>query len=73
MRAVFQNADRALTPGLFVRLQMPGRAAGTGVLIRDEAVGTEHGNQFAEHLEDNAADILNPDRRQLLGAVAMSG
>jgi membrane fusion protein, multidrug efflux system len=46
VRAVFQNADRALTPGLFVRLQMPGRGAGTGVLIRDEAVGTDLDKRF---------------------------
>ena len=46
VRAVFQNADRALTPGLFVRLQMPGRGAGTSVLIRDEAVGTDLDKRF---------------------------
>jgi membrane fusion protein, multidrug efflux system len=46
VRAVFQNADRALTPGLFVRLQLPGRDAGTGVLIRDEAVGTDLDKRF---------------------------
>jgi RND family efflux transporter MFP subunit len=46
VRAVFQNTDRALTPGLFVRLQIPGRAAGVGVLIRDEAVGTDLDKRF---------------------------
>ena len=46
VRAVLQNKDRALTPGLFVRLQIPGRNAGTGVLIRDEAVGTDLDKRF---------------------------
>jgi multidrug efflux system membrane fusion protein len=40
-RAVFANADNALTPGLFVRLRVPGKAAYNGVLVRDEAVGTD--------------------------------
>jgi membrane fusion protein, multidrug efflux system len=46
VRAVFPNKDRALTPGLFVRLQMPGRDAAPGVLIRDEAVGTDLDKRF---------------------------
>lgn len=41
IRAVFDNADGALTPGLFVRLRMPGRRAYPAVLIEDRAVGTD--------------------------------
>jgi membrane fusion protein, multidrug efflux system len=40
-RAVFQNHDRGLTPGLFVRLRLPGSGAAQGVLIQDRAVGTD--------------------------------
>jgi membrane fusion protein, multidrug efflux system len=40
-RAVFANASNALTPGLFVRLRVPGKAAYNGVLVRDEAIGTD--------------------------------
>jgi membrane fusion protein, multidrug efflux system len=46
VRAVFSNPDGALAPGLFVRLQLPGRAAGTGVLVRDEAIGTDLDKRF---------------------------
>jgi multidrug efflux system membrane fusion protein len=45
-RAVFRNADRALTPGLFVRLQLPGGARHRGVLIQDTAVGTDLDKRF---------------------------
>jgi multidrug efflux system membrane fusion protein len=40
-RAVFRNEDRSLTPGLFVRLQVPGRGTYRGVLIEDRAIGTD--------------------------------
>jgi multidrug efflux pump subunit AcrA (membrane-fusion protein) len=36
VRARFSNPDGALTPGLFVRIRLPGRDAGAGVLVRDE-------------------------------------
>ncbi len=40
-RAVFRNPDRRLTPGLFVRLRLPGTASYPGVLVQDRAVGTD--------------------------------
>ncbi|MFL5337786.1 MAG: efflux RND transporter periplasmic adaptor subunit [Geminicoccaceae bacterium] len=40
-RAVFRNTDRRLTPGLFVRLRLPGTASYRGVLVEDRAVGTD--------------------------------
>ncbi len=40
-RAMFQNANRRLTPGLFVRLRLPGTASYQGVLVADRAVGTD--------------------------------
>jgi multidrug efflux system membrane fusion protein len=45
-RAIFRNTDRALTPGLFVRLRMPGRSQYRGVLIQDRAVGTDLDKRF---------------------------
>ncbi len=45
-RAIFDNADRSLTPGLFVRLRVPGRGAYRGVLIQDRAVGTDLDKRF---------------------------
>ena len=45
-RAVFRNADLSLTPGLFVRLRLPGTASYGGVLIQDRAVGTDLDKRF---------------------------
>jgi RND family efflux transporter MFP subunit len=45
-RAVFRNADRGLTPGLFVRLRLPGTGTYRGVLIQDRAVGTDLDKRF---------------------------
>lgn len=46
VRAVFANADGALTPGLFVRLRMPRHGTYAGVLIQDRAVGTDLDKRF---------------------------
>jgi RND family efflux transporter MFP subunit len=45
-RAVFRNADRTLMPGLFVRLQLPGKRTYRGLLIQDRAVGTDLDKRF---------------------------
>src|SRR5687767_14844761 len=45
-RAIFRNTDRELTPGLFVRLRLPGTAAYQGVLVEDRAVGTDLDRRF---------------------------
>jgi multidrug efflux system membrane fusion protein len=45
-RAVFRNPDRRLTPGLFVRLRLPGTASYRGVLVEDRAVGTDLDRRF---------------------------
>jgi multidrug efflux system membrane fusion protein len=45
-RAVFHNPDHRLTPGLFVRLRLPGTAKYQGVLVEDRAVGTDLDRRF---------------------------
>jgi multidrug efflux system membrane fusion protein len=45
-RAVFRNADQRLTPGLFVRLRLPGTVSYQGVLVEDRAVGTDLDRRF---------------------------
>jgi multidrug efflux system membrane fusion protein len=45
-RAVFRNPDRRLTPGLFVRLRLPGTVSYEGVLVEDRAVGTDLDRRF---------------------------
>jgi multidrug efflux system membrane fusion protein len=48
MRAVLRNADAALTPGLFARVQVGAETAGKGeaVLINDTAVGTDQNRKY---------------------------
>jgi multidrug efflux system membrane fusion protein len=45
-RAVFRNTDGQLTPGLFVRLRLAGKASYRGLLIQDRAVGTDLSKKF---------------------------
>jgi RND family efflux transporter MFP subunit len=45
-RALFRNPGGDLTPGLFVRLLLPGSNAYRGVLIQDRAVGTDLDKRF---------------------------
>ena len=40
-RAVFRNRDSKLTPGSFVRLQLPGGAPSRALLVQDRAIGTD--------------------------------
>ena len=46
VRALFRNRDRSLTPGLFVRLQLPGVGGYRAVLIQDRAIGTDLDKRF---------------------------
>jgi membrane fusion protein, multidrug efflux system len=64
-RAIFRNGDRALTPGLFVRLRVPSGAAQPGVLIQDRAVGTDLDKRFvlvvpADHVVQYRIVTLGP-------------
>jgi multidrug efflux system membrane fusion protein len=45
-RAVFDNPGHVLTPGLFVRLRIPGTANYDGLLVRDSAIGTDLDKRF---------------------------
>jgi membrane fusion protein, multidrug efflux system len=45
-RGLFRNADRSLTPGLFVRLQLPGRSAYRGLRVQERAIGTDLDKRF---------------------------
>jgi multidrug efflux system membrane fusion protein len=45
-RAVFRNPDRRLTPGLFVRLRLPGTVSYPAVLVEDRAIGTDLDRRF---------------------------
>jgi membrane fusion protein, multidrug efflux system len=45
-RAVFDNSKGEYTPGLYARLKLVGSATYSGILIKDEAVGTDLGKKF---------------------------
>ncbi len=45
-RALIDNADGFLTPGLFVRVQIKGRGPFTTLLIPDEAIGNDQSKKF---------------------------
>jgi membrane fusion protein, multidrug efflux system len=45
-RATFRNKEGALTPGLFIRLRLPGTESYEGLLIQDRAVGTDLDKRF---------------------------
>jgi RND family efflux transporter MFP subunit len=45
-RAIIDNSDGLLTPGLFVRVQLKGRGPYSALLIPDEAIGTDQSKRF---------------------------
>jgi RND family efflux transporter MFP subunit len=55
-RAVFPNADGALTPGMFGRIQVPAGPPSETVLVPEVAIGTEQVRKFVLVVgEDNVA------------------
>jgi multidrug efflux system membrane fusion protein len=46
LRALFENKDNALTPGLFARLQLVLPKSEEAILIEERAVGTDLGKKF---------------------------
>ncbi|MFY0728865.1 multidrug efflux RND transporter periplasmic adaptor subunit MexE [Pseudomonas sp. NFX15] len=61
-RAVFDNADGQYTPGLYARLKLVGSAPYAGLLIKDEAVGTDLGKKFVLVIDqDNKAVYRSVD------------
>jgi RND family efflux transporter MFP subunit len=45
-RALVDNSEGLLTPGLFVRVQLKGRGPYSALLIPDEAIGTDQSKRF---------------------------
>jgi multidrug efflux pump subunit AcrA (membrane-fusion protein) len=45
MRGVFQNTNRILTPGLFVRIRVPGSDTYSALLVADRAISTDQGQK----------------------------
>lgn len=56
VRAIFQNADKSLIPGLFVRIHMSGAGSEKAILITERAIGTDQNKKFVLVVgEDNKA------------------
>lgn len=54
-RAVFDNKDNTLTPGLFGRISIAGSRAYQGILIPDEALGTDQDRRIVY--------VVGPDKK----------
>lgn len=59
-RAVFDNPNGELTPGLFVRLRLSGRGHYRGLLIQDRAVGTDLGKRFVYVVDEQGEVEYRP-------------
>jgi multidrug efflux system membrane fusion protein len=46
MRAVFENKDNFLTPGLFARVRVPGSQPYQGMLLPDSAINTDQSQKY---------------------------
>jgi multidrug efflux system membrane fusion protein len=62
-RATFRNKEGDLTPGLFVRLRLPGTGSYQGLLIQDRAVGTD--------LDKRYVLVVGADRKVAYRAVTL--
>jgi RND family efflux transporter MFP subunit len=57
LRGRFDNADRALAPGMFVRIRLPIGEPYDAMLVSEEALGTDQGQKFVYVLgKDNKAE-----------------
>ena len=52
VRAVFSNADRLLSPGLFVRIRIPVGESYRALLVPEAALGTDQGQRFVYVVDD---------------------
>ncbi|XFF02241.1 MexE family multidrug efflux RND transporter periplasmic adaptor subunit, putative mexE (plasmid) [Bradyrhizobium guangxiense] len=57
MRAVVDNKDLALAPGLFAKIQLAGTAPHQAVMIPDEAISTDQGSRVVYVVKDSKAQI----------------
>ncbi len=55
-RAVFENRDRRLTPGLFVRVRLPIGDPTRSLLVSERAIGTDQGTKYV--LVVNAQNVV---------------
>ncbi len=64
VRAIFDNADMALLPGLFVRVRVPTQRIDKGILVDDVAIGT---SQLGEYVLVLGKDNIIEQRQVKIG------
>jgi RND family efflux transporter MFP subunit len=60
VRAVFPNADRLLTPGLFARIRVPLSRPHPAVLVPDRALATDQGQKVLLLVSDDDRVVTRP-------------
>ena len=60
VRAVFPNADRLLTPGLFARIRVPLSMPHPAVLVPDRAIATDQGQKILLLVNDDDRVVTRP-------------
>jgi RND family efflux transporter MFP subunit len=60
LRAVLENGDRSLVPGLFARVRVPGSKSVEMLLIPDAAIGSDQGRKFVYVVGQDAMIGLRP-------------
>ena len=60
LRAVFPNTDRRLTPGLFVRLRLPGSEKYKALLIAETAIQTNQNLKFVYVVDEKSTAQIRP-------------
>jgi RND family efflux transporter MFP subunit len=61
-RAVFDNKDLLLTPGMFGRVRIPGSGAYKAVLVPDEAIGTDQSRRVVYQVSADGSVTVLPVR-----------
>jgi RND family efflux transporter MFP subunit len=59
-RAVFDNEDRVLTPGLFVRVRLPIGNPTRSLLVSERAIGTDQGTKYVLVVNDQNVVEFRP-------------
>jgi len=60
VRAEFENKDGSLRPGTFVRMRLPAGPAYQGLLVSEEAIGTDQGRKFVLTVGKDNMTEYNP-------------
>ena len=66
-RAIFQNAERLLLPGYFVRVRIPRGQPATALLVPDVALGSDQGGRYVLIVDkDNVVEQRKVEIGQLV-------